>query len=251
MNGGRPIVVVTGGARRVGRAICLALGRAGFDVVFTYRTSAAEAETLVAELSEIGAGAEARRLDLDDCEEAEGFGLRLARESLRLDAIVHNASIYNPTPLDRLTKAEALQHYRINALSPLLLTRAAAPLLKQSELPGGAGVVAMCDIHAMGRPRPRYAAYNMSKASLAEMVRTLARELAPEVRVNGVAPGVVAFPETGEDADPEMQRKYLSRVPLERSGEPGDAAEAVRWLVMDARYTTGQIVRVDGGRWVT
>jgi pteridine reductase len=91
----------------------------------------------------------------------------------------------------------------------------------------------------------------MSKAALGEMVRGLALELAPGVRVNGVAPGVVAFPETGEENSPEMQARYLKRVPLGREGTVEEAAEAVRWLALVATYTTGQVVRVDGGRWVT
>ena len=88
----------------------------------------------------------------------------------------------------------------------------------------------------------------MSKAALVEMVRTLAIELAPEVRVNGVAPGVVAWPEEGYESDADAQRRYLKRVPMKRAGTPEDAAEAVRWLALEARYTTGEIVRVDGGR---
>jgi pteridine reductase len=108
----------------------------------------------------------------------------------------------------------------------------------------------MCDIHASERPRKNFAAYSMSKAALEQMVRVLALELAPKVRVNGVAPGVVAFPDSGAESDPEMQARYLKRVPLARSGTPEEAAEAVRWLALDATYTTGEVVRVDGGRWL-
>jgi pteridine reductase len=106
----------------------------------------------------------------------------------------------------------------------------------------------MCDIHAMGRPRKGFAPYSMSKAALAEMVRSLARELAPEVRVTGVAPGVVAWPEEGFESDPAAQAAYLRRVPLGRSGTPQEAAEAVRWLAMDATYVTGLVLPLDGGR---
>ena len=90
----------------------------------------------------------------------------------------------------------------------------------------------------------------MSKAAIVEMVRSLARELAPQVRVNGVAPGVVAFPESGPDADEKAQQAYLRRVPLGRSGTPEDAAEMVRWLALDATYVTGEVIRLDGGRWL-
>ena len=132
----------------------------------------------------------------------------------------------------------------------MLLTKHLAAKLADSPLKGGGAVVALCDMHAMGRPRKDFSAYSMSKAALAEMVQSLARELAPKVRVNGVAPGVVAFPEAGHESDPEMQKAYLSRVPLQRAGTPEDAAEAVRWLALDATYVTGEIVRLDGGRWL-
>ncbi|MBL8965117.1 MAG: SDR family oxidoreductase, partial [Phycisphaerae bacterium] len=101
------------------------------------------------------------------------------------------------------------------------------------------------------RPLRDHAVYCMSKAALVEMVRSLARELAPAIRVNGVAPGVVNFPEEGPESDPIFQRAYVSRVPLGRPGTPRDAAEVVRWLAMDAQYVTGEIIRVDGGRWLT
>jgi len=256
----RPVALVTGGARRVGRAICLALARAGCAVQFTFRESEVEARGLHAEL----VGAEpvsevsrvlafedrAMRLDLGDLAGVEALGERLARAWPRLDVLVHNASMYGPTPIERIGAEEMMAHFRVNAAGPLLLTSHLTPLLARSLLPGGGAVVCLCDIHAMGRPRRNHAAYGMSKAALGEMVRTLAVDLAPQVRVNGVAPGVVAFPESGPESQPEMQARYLSRVPLARSGEPQDAAEAVRWLALEARYTTGTIVRVDGGRWL-
>jgi pteridine reductase len=108
----------------------------------------------------------------------------------------------------------------------------------------------MVDMHALGRPRMGMSAYAMSKAALVEMVRSLARELAPAVRVNGVAPGVVAWPESGYEADRAMQQRYLERVPMKRAGTPEDAAGAVRWLALEAPYVTGEIIRVDGGRWL-
>lgn len=240
----RPVALVTGGARRVGRAICMELGRSGVDVWFTFHTSGDEARTLVDELRALGSDACAHRLDLDDLSAVEAFAA-----SVRcVDILVHNASVYGPTPLDEVTAEVGARVYRINALAPLVLTRHLAPRLSRSSLPGGGAVVAMCDIHAMGQPRRGYSVYSMSKAALAEMVRSLAVELAPDTRVNGVAPGVVAWSEHGPDSNDDMQARYLSRVPLARPGTPQEAAEAVRWLALDARYTTGQILRVDGGR---
>lgn len=245
-SGSRPVALVTGGARRVGRATCLALSRAGCDVHFTFRTSDDEARSLEREI-----GARGHELDLSDLAAVERFAARLSNELPRLDIVVHNASVYAPSPLASLTENDMLSNYRVNAVAPLLLTRGVLPLLSASTLPGGGSVVCMCDIHALGRPRKGFYAYAMAKAALAEMVRGLALELAPRVRVNGIAPGVVAFPEHGYESDAEMQERYLKRVPLGRSGTPEDAAGAVKWLAMDAAYVTGEIVRVDGGRWVT
>jgi pteridine reductase len=250
-SGMRPIALVTGGARRVGRATCIALARAGCDIVCTYHSSDDEAHTLLRELRSLGAAASAHRVNLLDLDAVDLFASFIADSMPRLDILVHNASVYAATPLHDLATPEALQQMSINAVAPLLLTAKLAPLLVQSSLPGKGAIVAMVDIHAMGRPRNDFIAYSMSKAALVEMVYSAAKELAPHVRVNGVAPGVVAWPETGSDSESASQAGYLRRVPLERAGTPADAAEAVRWLALDAHYTTGQIVRVDGGRWIT
>lgn len=244
----RPVCLITGAAKRVGRATAQLLASRGFDIVATYRSSANEASELQ---DELGPGrVRIMELDLDDLHAIENAGRSLAASLPRLDVLIHNASIYAPRPLAELDAEHILSMYRVNAAAPLLLTRHLAPLLTRSTLPGGGSIVAMCDMHAMGRPRRELAAYSMSKAALIEMVRTLARELAPNVRVNGVAPGVVAFADSGFESEPELQRAYLSRVPLGRSGTPEEAAEVVRWLAMDATYTTGEIVRIDGGRWL-
>ncbi len=162
--------------------------------------------------------------------------------------LVHNASTYEPSPLEALDLARAARQYQVNALSPLALSAALAPLLSRGERPGGGAIVAMLDIHAEGHARRDHAAYAMSKAALSAMVRSLAVDLAPGVRVNGVAPGVVAWPETGPDADAAMQERYLTRVPLGRAGTPEEAAGAVAFLALDAGYTTGHVLAVDGGR---
>jgi pteridine reductase len=250
-SGERPVALLTGAARRVGLASATALARAGCDILITYRSSAAEAESALAGLRAIGVEAAAERLDLDDLVGAERWAEHAAKPLPRLDVLVHNASTYTRSPLATLTAEQLMANYRVHAAAPALLSRHLAPLLSASPREGGGAIIAMCDIHALGRPRRDYAAYSMSKAALAELVRTLALELAPRVRVNGVAPGAVAFAEEGPDADPEMQQRYLSRVPLARSGTPQDAAAVVKWLAMDATYLTGEIIRVDGGRWIT
>lgn len=244
----RPVACITGAARRVGRAIALELARRGCDLVITYRSSRDEAASLVQAALAYGAAASLEQLDLADMRAVEGFGRLLASSGSPLDILVHNASIYEPTPLSEVTAEGALEIYRVNALAPLLLTQHLAPRLAASGLPSGGAVVAMADIHAMGLPRAGFAPYAMSKAALVEMVRSLARELAPRVRVNAIAPGVVAWPEEGHESDAAAQARYLKRVPLARAGTPEDAASAVAWLALDAAYVTGQVLRLDGGR---
>jgi len=248
----RPVALVTGGARRVGAAICNELAGAGMDILLTHHSRGAHAGAVVEELRAAGrlGAAATLPLDLSDLESVELFCQHLHTELPRLDVLVHNASRYVRTPVSELSAQELSQHQRVNALAPAILSSRLAPMLSSSPLPGGGAIVAMCDLHAMGRPRLDYLAYAMSKSALVEMVRSLARELAPEVRVSGLAPGVVAFPETGPDAEPDAQSRYLARVPLARSGTPQEAARAVRWLALEATYLTGEIIRMDGGRWL-
>jgi pteridine reductase len=244
--------VVTGAARRVGRAIALELARCGFDLALTFNRSEAEAADTVsaatAAAREAGAAIDCRciQVNLNKPERIEG----LARDLMtwpRIDALVHNASSYGSAEFGSITPEGALEHYRINALAPLLLTQALARRLEASPLPGGGAVVCFSDIHALGRPVRGYAAYAMAKAALTQMVQSLAREMAPNVRVNAVAPGVIAWP---EDAGPDEIAAYERRIPLGRSGTPQDAAVTVRWLILEASYITGEVVRLDGGRWL-
>src|SRR4051812_17903027 len=232
-SGSRPLALVTGAARRVGLASSIGLASAGCDVLITYRRSREEAEAAVARLRSLKVDAHADHIDLADLAATEAWAAQLATSLPRLDVLVHNASIYKPTPFAELTAESLLENYRVHAAGPALLTRHLAPLLGKSALPAGGAVVCMCDIHALGHPRPGFLAYTLSKGALAQMVPALARELAPRVRINGVAPGAVAFAEEGPDADPETRRRYLTRVPLERTGTPEDAASAVRWLALE------------------
>ncbi|MFN0012706.1 MAG: SDR family oxidoreductase [Phycisphaerales bacterium] len=259
ITGDKPVAIVTGGTKRVGAATVRALAAAGCDVVITQRGGNASDGASAVHAASV-------ELDLSDLAAVERVGRELAHALPRVDVLVHNASVYAPTPLLSVSADEALAHYRVNALAPLLLSRTLAPRLSASALtcagpgaggacvPIGGAIVCMCDIHAMGetgRPRREFSAYSMSKAALLEMMLVLARELAPRVRVNAVAPGVVAFPDTGHESDAAAQARYLARVPLGRSGTPEEAAAAVRWLALEAGYCTGQVIRVDGGRALT
>lgn len=243
-----PLALITGAAKRVGRATALELARRGCNILIHSNTSAADAAPLLTDINALGRRAALWTLDLSDLHTVDRAASDLARVLPRLDILVHNASIYGKTPLDAITPDEFTRYAAVNAGAPLILTRHLAPLLARSPLPGGASIVAMLDIHAMGLPRRDFTAYAMSKAALHEMVRSLARDLAPRTRVNGIAPGVVAWPEQGYESDESAQRAYLARIPLERPGTPADAAGAVAWLALDAPYITGQTIRLDGGR---
>lgn len=243
-------VVITGAAKRVGRATALALAESGCDLLLTYRSSDEAIAATAAEACTRAARAGHRitvrsvRGDLSTAEAIAALAAELrAACGSRLFGLVHNASSYAPSPFGAITAAEALGHLTVNALAPLLLTQALAAPLRSA----GGAVVLFGDIHALGRPRRNFAAYSMSKAAVADLVATLALELAPRVRVNGIAPGVIAWP---ENADPAEVAAYESRIPLARSGTPEEAAALVRWLLFEASYLTGDLIRIDGGRWL-
>ncbi len=250
----RPQAFVLGGAKRVGRAITLALARAGWEVHFSYNTSEGDAQKTAEDVRRLGVECTIWPLELDSPDRAWAMADQIASSRGCWDVVVLCASAYHPTPFADLTPDQLAKSLNVNSASPALVLQNFLTGLRGSERPGGGAVVTMCDIHAMGEtglPRKELLAYAMSKAALLEMTLVLARELAPRIRVNGVAPGVVAWPESGPDSDPEMQANYLARIPLGRAGTPEDAAEAVRWLAMDGTYCTGQIIRVDGGRSLT
>lgn len=253
-SGDRPIAIVTGGAKRTGRAVALELAERGLDVLLTYLTSNDEADATRDEIRARGVHAAAVAFDLADPRDTIARAKALSTLLPRLDVLVHNASVYEPSPLKSggAELIDQLEHqHAVNAFSPLVLQAALVSQLAASPLPGGGAIVAMLDIHTEPEPalpRRDHAAYTMSKAALGALVRASAVDLAPGVRVNGIAPGVIAWPESGPESDPEMQARYLARVPLGRSGTPDDAAKAVAFLALDATYTTGQVLRVDGGR---
>ena len=240
----RPLALVTGGAKRVGRAVALELARAGCDLIVTYCSSAADAQTLRTEAEALGVSVRCEALDLEDVEGVDAWSRRLAAEIERLDVLVHNASVYEPCALEDVSAERALRDLRVHSVSPLLMSARLAPALRAA----GGCVVCMCDIHAGGLPRRGFAPYAQSKAALAELVRSLAVDLAPEARAVGVAPGVVQWPDEGYESDEASRQVYLTRVPMGRTGTPEEAARLVRFLAMEAGYVTGQLVPIDGGR---
>jgi len=236
-----PVALVTGAARRVGAVIARTLHAAGYDVVLHYRKSRGELDALADAL-------EARRAhstlvlqaDLADSAQLPGLVDAVVTRFGRLDALVNNASIFHATPLGEITAAQCDEFFAVNARAPLLLAQAAAPYLKVAH----GAIVNITDIYAE-RPLPQHAAYGMSKAALRMATAALAQALAPEVRVNAVAPGAILWPENKYDVDRDA---VLARIPLQRTGTPEEIANTVLWLVRDAGYVTGQTIRVDGGR---
>ena len=234
--------LVTGAARRIGACIAETLHRAGANVAIHYRGSATEAEALVADLSERRAGsAKAFQADLHDTASLPSLVAAVTDWSGRLDILVNNASSFYPTPLGTITLDQWEDLVGTNLKAPLFLAQAASPALSSSR----GVIVNLVDIHAR-RPLSDHPVYGPAKAGLAMLTRSLAKDLAPEVRVNGVAPGAILWPEDGMSE--ETQGKILAQVPLGRQGAPSEIAECVLYLVRDATYVTGQVIAVDGGR---
>src|SRR5690606_28484615 len=235
------VALITGGARRVGRAVAEALASAGYDIAVTYNASEQAANELVASLRSAGRRALAIQADLTDPEPATELIHREVRHTFgRLDVLVNNASIYRPAPLSQVNVNELRQLMAIHLHAPLLLCRRFEAMLRD----GGGHVINMVDTLAE-RPWPRYLGYCASKAALLNATLSLARELAPQVTVNGIAPGVVAWPEDMPQAEKDA---YLKNVPLQRAGTPQDVARLILYLITDGSYITGQIIRLDGGR---
>ena len=238
----RPVVLVTGAARRIGAAIARALHAAGFDLALHCRSSRAELDALRGELDAVRPDSTlALQADLADAGAAPALVADTLRRFGRLDGLVNNASAFHPTPLGEITAADWDALFAVNARAPLLLAQAAADALRETR----GAIVNLVDIYAE-RPLPGYGVYSMSKAALIAATRALACELAPEVRVNAIAPGAVLWPESGKEA--AAREDILARTPLARAGQPAEIAGAVLWLLRDAGFVTGQVIRVDGGR---
>jgi len=238
----RPVALITGAARRIGASIARTLHAAGYDIALHHRDSNAEMTALVAEL-------EAARTDSTLVLQAELADFDRLPELIahtigrygQLDALVNNASSFAPTPLGGITPAQWDSLFAPNAWAPLFLSQAAAPHLRTAH----GAIVNLVDIHAE-RPLREHTVYCMAKAALAMLTLSLAQELGPEVRVNAIAPGAVLWPESGK-AHPDQQ-SLIAQTPLQRIGTPQDVADAALFLLRDAHYITGQILRVDGGR---
>lgn len=237
------VMLVTGGAQRLGAAIVRRLHEAGYRVVIHCHRSLDAAQALAAELNRARTdSALALCADLGDPDALRRLVGQAAARWSRLDGLVNNAAVFRPTALADESPADWAALMDINLRAPFLLSQAAHPWLAA----GGGVIVNITDIYAE-RPKANHAVYCASKAGLAGLTRALARDLGPQVRVNGVAPGAILWPEAGDATE---QGRLLNRTPLGRAGDPADIAGAVLYLVR-APYVTGQIIAVDGGRSVT
>jgi len=238
----RPVALVTGAARRIGRAIATALHGAGYDLVLHWRSTRDEAESLAATLENARPGSTLlAQAELANVAQLGKLVLRAVQHFGRLDALVNNASSFQPTPLGLITEADWDALFASNAKGPLFLAQAAAPHLRVAR----GAIVNLLDVYAE-RPLAKHTVYSMAKAALAMATLSLARELAPEVRVNGVAPGAILWPDAGKS---EAERQALvAHSALKRTGNAEEVAAAVLYLIRDATYSTGDIVHVDGGR---
>lgn len=246
--------LITGAAKRVGRAIALELAAAGCDVAIHYNTSVGEAHSLQDEISSLGRRASVIQADLRDPDRWPDLVTHTADEHGGLDILINNASVFQPDAVNTNAPLEADRNaataldvsawenaLRINLLAPVGLAVAAAPWLKKS---GGGRIVNLLD-SLIDRTTPQHMAYLASKAALASATRNLARMLAPDVCVYGVSPGIAEFP---EEYDDKTRRRLLASVPQGRAGSPEEVAKLVRFLVEHGDYMTGSLVSIDGGR---
>jgi pteridine reductase len=243
----RPAALVTGAARRLGAAIARRLHGAGYDLALHYRGSANDMQALASELESARAGSVlVLQADLAEFDRLPELVARAVGRFGRLDALVNNASGFAPTPIGTTTPAQWDALFASNARAPFFLAQAAAPHLAAAK----GAIVSLADIHAE-RPLRGHTVYCMAKAALVMATKSLALELAPDVRVNAISPGAILWAEQkgAETEDTEAAKvAMLARTPLARTGTPGEVAEAVRWLLQDATYCTGQVLRLDGGR---
>ncbi|MFP4208296.1 MAG: pteridine reductase [Wenzhouxiangella sp.] len=239
-----PCAIITGGARRIGAEIARHLHRRGLNICLHYRGSETDARSLADSLDVERAGSAALvQADLADPDAAQTIHDAALAAFGRIDVLVNNASAFYPTPVKQARQDDWDDLFASNARGPFFLSRTCAPEL--ARRPGA--IVNLVDIHGLV-PLKDNSIYAMAKAALVMQTRALAKDLAPMIRVNGVAPGSILWPEGEAEAGQAAQKAILEKVPLQRQGTPADIAGAVEFLALDAPYVTGQILAVDGGR---
>ena len=251
-NASAPVMLVTGGAKRIGAAIVRAAHEQGYRVIIHCHSSEQEATALADSLNQIRADSAVVVLaDLavvNNSDMLQLFTRNIMQAFGQLDVVVHNASRFYPTPLGDINLEQWDELFLTNAKAPLLLSQALYPYLCTRQ----GCIISLLDIHADNKPFKNYTVYNMAKAAHRMMVQSLSLEMAPDVRVNGVAPGVNILPEANSDQalGQQQQKSIIDSIPMQRIGKPAEIAHSVLYLV-EASYLTGEIITVDGGRSLT
>lgn len=231
--------LVTGGAHRIGAQICRTLHDNNFNVIIHYKNSASAAQDLATKLNKKRKNsASIIQADLSNIKSIE----KLCSAINSLDVLINNASVFYPTPISEINKDSYQQIMNTNLMAPLFLSTTLAD--KMSDNNGC--IVNIVDIHSQ-RPLKNYTIYNISKAAIAMMTKTLAKELAPKLRVCGVSPGSILWPENSAEIDQNKKNKMLNKIALKKQGSSEDIAQTVLFLI-NSNYITGQIISVDGGR---
>ncbi len=237
-------ILITGGSKRVGAAIARMMHGTGANLMIHYRSSAGEARALQDELNTVRPDSVALiQADLLDIAVLPSLVSQTIATFGGLDALVNNASSFYPTAVGNITEKDWVDLMGTNLKAPMFLSQAAANELRRRH----GCIVNITDIHA-DRPMKNYLVYSVAKAGLVGLTKSLARELAPEVRVNGVAPGPIMWPEDNPHFDEVSRQRIVSHTMLKRAGDPSDIARAVRFFIEDAPFVSGQILAVDGGR---
>jgi pteridine reductase len=238
-----PVALVTGAAKRIGAEIARHLHKAGFNLIIHYRQSAENAKELVATLNRSRpASAIAIAADLSKTKHIEKLALTACEKWQRLDLLVNNASDFYPTPFGKVTEEQWDDLLASNLKAPFFLAQAVSEKLRQS----GGCIINIADIYAE-RPLQDHSVYCIAKAGNLMLTKALAKELAPKVRVNGIAPGAILWPEQ-EDVTDEFKSGLLAKTPLQERGQASDIARTILYLAREAPYVTGQVITVDGGR---
>ncbi len=238
------VILITGGAKRVGASICRLLHAGGANLMIHYRSSVNEARMLQAELNlKRPNSVTIIQGDLLNLAVLPSLVFETVQNFGRLDVLINNASSYYATELGQINDVAWEDLIGSNLKAPLFLSQAAAPELKKNN----GSIINITDMH-VERPKKGYIVYSVAKAGLVTLTRSLAHELGPEVRVNAVAPGPVMWPEDNPQFDEVYRQRVISQTLLKRIGEPEDIAKAVKFLIQDAPFMTGQVIAVDGGR---
>ena len=236
-----PVALITGAAKRIGAAMATRLHSEGFRVIIHYGHSKDDAHTLAQKLNDIRPeSATCLQANLCDSEDVEALSEKAVNVWGQLDVLVNNASSFYPTPIGSISEEDWLSLVGSNVKGPLFLSQALAPALRKAK----GCIVNMVDMH-IDRPLPKHSVYLLAKSGLASLTQSLAIDLAPDIRVNGIGPGAILWPERAMEDD--EKEKLLSSIPLGELGKPEDIAKTLSFLI-SASYVTGQIIFVDGGR---